>query len=1107
MSHARSSSVPLERGREPRWAWTRLQSCSGIDTPSAVGAAKMDILRQKQPRQSQDAATLSSQPQQFSPEEAEPPEDAITQTRREISAPLHNIHTSFRPTVVESVAESVVKASRTKMDGSVARDDRGRKDASAFSGNPERDPGLESRMKEYLTRTIGIASAPDVTRYTARLLDEGYDTPEIFSDLTLEELSVEFEFKQGHVKKVQAFRQASTGSPVGTRLEDGSTLVLSDSIIGRGASGIVRKATLIKRSGATEEVAAKMLAVGASEREVKKFAKELEISISAAQKCCGVCRIHGCVVVEGALCLVMKLYVSDFTTVLKLHHTAQETHLPLPLKEERCYMTQIARALVELHAVGICVQDLKPSNLLVDDAGQLFVADFGIAVLAGETVTSTASRTGDGAGTAHYMAPEQHDADTFGKVTCKADVWAWACIAVEMLSGEKPWNSKRPLEIMCCVVMKKQTPTIPPGIPDWLLELLEQSFSHIASERPTAAEILDRLQANPIVHTLAHSGAAGAPPPASMAARGAESEPAKVQAAARGLSPRQVSGLPESISEHGMIHVDVGGSSNVGLGGLYMSIDENHAAIRIQAVWRGVSTRATCDVRNIDAELDIRSSCSPQAVRIKQPPSTVEGWARLLERIDTETNVRIAPEPEPEPEHLVDRVTFGARTHPEVGRQDALFYRHSMLMGLTNGQKQETLRQYYSLVGNRRTEAEITRTVALYASEAAWDALMIKLENKYGKAVQPWRGDSPRVPVDVYRKLGQRKACELVSCEHRTLVQAMGMVYVPPSCTCVYSDATTASSKEVMDFKSLVGAQRVMLKITGPEKAVVRRCKRSVDTAIARVREQDETAAAVKNSRQAVADLAAAVRAPLPWVADTTWSAGLVSRTFTNSAQNEEVLTIPEVQYHLVEVIAGKNNDNLPSGVNIFRGPTLDGLIKLTISGSPAIVDSTKCLIESMLGVEASPLDSTLQTAHNAQLSAHVSSLDMPDLPLTAFDTLVDANDVAGEQRAHIGEAELRAVANFASTLDEAVCLSSSDKSTVESLFREALEALQDADYGVILSDQLIRIGFREYGCFGAHVVVNSQAIKRVGEICAGLATVSSFEEAWGVVDRSCDDE
>eukprot|EP01046_Picozoa_sp_COSAG06_P035630 COSAG06_NODE_3847_length_4838_cov_1.937540_4_plen_428_part_01 len=379
-----------------------------------------------------------------------------------------------------------------------------------------RQNSRERFMAGFLTEEVGLP--PTVAaKYAPGLVEEGFDTFDTFLGLTPEELRDDFEWKRGHIRKFEMYLDqqpssppqggggaqevgsagaAAEGTPVGTQLPDGSTVAVTDSIVGRGASGIVRRATLTRRSGATEQVAAKMLAAGASERDVQKFAKEYDLSLAAAQQCSGTCRIYGCVSVDGALCLVMKLYAGDLAQRLDARRDAADARIALPLREACKYLLQIAQSLVELHAMGICVQDLKPSNLLVDEAGRLVVADFGIALLAEATLTSTASQTGGGAGTVYYMAPEQHDPDEFGKVTVQADIWAWGCIAVEMLSGAAPWRGKRQPEILARVTAKRQTPPVPPGVPAWLSALLQRSFLHVAADRPTAAEVVEQLVAN-----------------------------------------------------------------------------------------------------------------------------------------------------------------------------------------------------------------------------------------------------------------------------------------------------------------------------------------------------------------------------------------------------------------------------------------------------------------------------------------------------------------------------------------------------------------------------------------------------------------------------------
>ena len=56
---------------------------------------------------------------------------------------------------------------------------------------------------------------------------------------------------------------------------------------------------------------------------------------------------------------------------------------------------------------GIIVQDLKPSNVLLDERQQLFIADYGLAANLEASIMSTRSSVAHAGGTEAYMAPEQ----------------------------------------------------------------------------------------------------------------------------------------------------------------------------------------------------------------------------------------------------------------------------------------------------------------------------------------------------------------------------------------------------------------------------------------------------------------------------------------------------------------------------------------------------------------------------------------------------------------------------------------------------------------------------------------------------------------------------
>ncbi len=105
---------------------------------------------------------------------------------------------------------------------------------------------------------------------------------------------------------------------------------------------------------------------------------------------------------------------------------------PLAIEFAARLALQAAEALDYAHQVGVVHRDIKPANLLVDERGQLFITDFGLASVQG---TDGATATGDVIGTLRYMSPEQAAAGR-GVVDHRTDIYSLGATLYEMLTGE-----------------------------------------------------------------------------------------------------------------------------------------------------------------------------------------------------------------------------------------------------------------------------------------------------------------------------------------------------------------------------------------------------------------------------------------------------------------------------------------------------------------------------------------------------------------------------------------------------------------------------------------------------------------------------------------------
>ncbi len=198
-------------------------------------------------------------------------------------------------------------------------------------------------------------------------------------------------------------------------------------LIGRGGMGAVYKA---RQKRLERFVALKVLpaSVKRDPAFAERFAREARALARLAHP--NIVAVHEFGQKEGLFYFVMEFV--DGMNLRQLLNTGK-----IAPKEALAIVPQICDALQYAHDKGIVHRDIKPENILLDKAGTVKIADFGLAKLVGlEAKDLRITGSGDVMGTPHYMAPEQveHPQD----VDHRADIYSLGVVFYQMLTGELP---------------------------------------------------------------------------------------------------------------------------------------------------------------------------------------------------------------------------------------------------------------------------------------------------------------------------------------------------------------------------------------------------------------------------------------------------------------------------------------------------------------------------------------------------------------------------------------------------------------------------------------------------------------------------------------------
>jgi tRNA A-37 threonylcarbamoyl transferase component Bud32 len=103
-------------------------------------------------------------------------------------------------------------------------------------------------------------------------------------------------------------------------------------------------------------------------------------------------------------------------------------------------LTQIAQALDHAHRQGIIHRDLKPGNIMLDEDGNAYLSDFGIARVLGSNLTGSMI-----VGTPAYMSPEQANGMP---VDGRADIYSLGVMVFHLLTGQRPFQAETPMAVL-----------------------------------------------------------------------------------------------------------------------------------------------------------------------------------------------------------------------------------------------------------------------------------------------------------------------------------------------------------------------------------------------------------------------------------------------------------------------------------------------------------------------------------------------------------------------------------------------------------------------------------------------------------------------------------
>jgi serine/threonine-protein kinase len=247
--------------------------------------------------------------------------------------------------------------------------------------------------------------------------------------------------------------------------------------IGTGATGSVFKA---RDAMLDTWVAVKLLKpeYTADQSAIERVRQEILLSRDIAHP--NILRVYHLASFEGGTYLTMQWIKGGTLADVVADRGA------LSAREVADLAAKLASALAAAHERKVLHRDIKPGNILIDETGEPYLADFGLARLIGE---HGLTRHGVFVGTPHYSSPEQVKLEELDE---RSDIYTLGLVIFEMATGRRPFEAETVAEVL---EMQRNAPApdpsaFAPGIPGELAAIIQRCLAKEPEARVSSASEL-----------------------------------------------------------------------------------------------------------------------------------------------------------------------------------------------------------------------------------------------------------------------------------------------------------------------------------------------------------------------------------------------------------------------------------------------------------------------------------------------------------------------------------------------------------------------------------------------------------------------------------------